>query len=181
MTAVSPTYGKTHDCADREADDGAAQTDWLAGVGCPPETIDDDDTTTSVGKQGKSPDDILRVEFPGKDDIAAGDTVTVWTGMAHNYSTMALLPYNAAGGVDETKIISAAVVAETIFTLNAGFIAALFDQGSGTWAARICEDSFTIDGDLEIREVDSNLTVAAGGLPIPVAMNSYRQHHQSVV
>lgn len=176
MTAVDPTYGKTHDCADRDAADGAVQTDWIAGVGCPPETIIDDDTVTGVGKQGKAPNDILRVEFPGKADIAAGDTVTVWTGMTHNYTTMALLPYDAAGGVDETNRISVAVAAETIFTLTSGFITALFDQGGGTWAARIAEDTVAIDGDVEIAEVDSNLTTAPAGPPIPPLILQRREN-----
>ena len=155
MVAVDPTVAESRDATAWDAADGSVVTDFLT-------CATDDELVTACVKQGKDPDDIVRVEFPGLSAIAVGDTVSFNTVMLHNYVTAAFVPYSSASGVDTGNKITVAAVegGNTTFTLTAGFIAALFDQGSGTWAARFVED-LEIDGDVSIREVDSDLTVVA--------------------
>ena len=154
MAATDPTYAKPHDASAWDAADGSAIEDWLTSL------TDDDTTSDSGNKQGKGPDDILRLEFPNLSTIAVGDTVSVWIIALHNYGTGALLPYSSATGVTTTDKITVTMVddAENVFTLTQAFIDDLFDQGSGTWAARFVEDG-EINGDINITEIDSNLTV----------------------
>ncbi len=157
MTATSPTYARSHDASDWDADDGSEVADYLTG-------LDDNDTGTNVVKLGKAPDDIVRVEFPNLATLTTSDTVSVYWGSLHNFVTMTLVPYDAAAGVDTTNNIIVAVdliPSPAVFTLTSGFIAALHDLGSDTWAARITENG-GIGGDVQLREVDSDLTEAAG-------------------
>lgn len=162
MAAVDPTYAKPHDATAWDAADGAAIEDWLTSL------TDDDTTTDSSNKQGKSPDDILRLEFPNLSTIAVGDTVSVWIIALHEYVTGALLPYDGASSVLTTNKITVTMVddSENIFTLTQAFIDDLFDQGSGTWACRFVEDG-EIAGDTNITEIDSDLTLAAAAALLP--------------
>ncbi len=158
MAATSPTHASSYDASAWDAADGSVVADYLS-------TLDDNDTAVGVVKQGKAPDDILRIEFPNLASIVNTDTVSVWAIGAHNYVTMALLPYNAAGTVLTTNKITLTAQAapgggETKFTLTTAFIGDLFDQGGGTWAARVVEDG-EIAGDINISEIDSDLTAGA--------------------
>lgn len=165
MTATNPTAAKTHDATTWDGADGSEIASYLAGL------TDGNIAITQVS-QGLAPDDILRIELPNKSTIAVGDTVTVWVGTEEidevpsaliNYGTMALLPYDAAGTVTTgNKITVTAAVGVNLFTLTQAFIDDLFDQGSGTWAARIVEDG-EISGFAGISEVDSDLTTEGGG------------------
>jgi hypothetical protein len=167
MAAQDPTYAQTHDATAWNAADGAAVTDILT---CATDNV----TNVNCVKQGKAPDDILRIQFPGLSTIAVGDTVSIHFSAIHNYGTMALVPYSSASGVTTTNRLTYVVSggSPAVFTLTAAFIADLFDQGSGTWAARIVEDS-EIAGDIGIDEVDSDLTLAAGGALISPYYSSY--------
>lgn len=113
-------------------------------------------------KQGKIPDDALRAEWSGLANIAVGDTIDITFGMTHNYSVMVMMPYDAAAGVLSTNEISYTLSggSPAVFTFTQAFIDDLFDQGSGTWAARFVEDGPNISGDVEIIEVQGNLTQA---------------------
>lgn len=153
MAAVSPDYAKSHDASAWDAADGAVFADYLAG-------LDDNDTAVSVVKQGKAPDDILRVEAPNFGTLADGDSVSVWQVGVHNYVTIALLPYKADGSVVTTNKITLTVGAgENILVMTAAFIADLEEIGTDHFAVRIVEDG-EIDGDIKISEIDLDLTVS---------------------
>lgn len=96
----------------------------------------DDDTTTQVVKQGKSPDDIAKVHFPVDPlGLSTSDTISVHFGMTMNYVEMAILPYDAAGTVDPTNRIAYTLSggSPAVFTLTQNFIDDLFDQGGGSF------------------------------------------------
>jgi len=176
MTAVSPTFAKSMDAAGWTDDDGSAVKDMLT-------CLDDDNTANAcnvgdVAKIGKGPDDILRIEFPGLDDIANGDTITIEVTSNHNVGIKAILPYDGSLSVDATNgITNAGGTGSLVFTITTAFIGDLLDQDTfGTWAARLTEGG-GISGDMQISEVDSNLTVAAGGLPVPVAFDHLAMGH----
>lgn len=154
--AIDPTHCDSHDATDRDAVDGAQQTEALT-------LCTDDDTTTMAIKQGKDPDDIMRVEFPGLSDIAVGDTISVHFGMLMNYDVMALLPYDGATSVLNTNRLTYTLSggSPAVFTLTSNFIGDLCSTCGETWAARIAEDTVAIDGDILVTEVDSNLTTGA--------------------
>lgn len=124
----------------------------------------DDNLTVSVIKQGKSPDDIVRMTFVRFADLAVGDTVTVREVGLHNYVNMALIPYvNTVGGVSQVagERLSETASDPITFTITQAFKDALVDQGGDSWAARIVED-LEINGDVKISEVDSDISEAAG-------------------
>jgi len=153
MAANDPTYCKTHDATAWDADDGSAVTDILT-------CVTDDDTSTSCAKQGKNPDDIIRIEYPDLLNFVAGvDSVTVHFGNDHNYTVIALLPYDGAISVLTTNKLTYAISSGTpaVFTPDANFLADLHDLGSGKGAVRIVEDG-EIDGDLAINECQSDFT-----------------------
>lgn len=155
MAANDPTYAQTHDASSWSAADGSSVTNVLT-------CVTNGNTAELCVKPGKAPDDILRIEFDHLATIAVGDTITIWTNGLHQYVTMALIPYSTAGGVDTGNKITQTAASETIFTLTSGFIGALHDLGSGTWAARIAEDLGST-GDFQLAEVDSDLTETGGG------------------
>ena len=139
--------------------------------------VTNDVTTTSFGKQGKNPNEIIKVFFD-LDPLGLGtsDTVTVHFGMTHNYVTMALLPYDAASTVDSTNRLTYAASggSPAVFTFSQAFIDDLFDQGNlgtvsgrtNSFAVRIVED-LEISGDIEVNEIDSILTEGAGVVTRP--------------
>ena len=156
MAAQDPTYAKSHDASAWDATDGAVQTD---GLTC----LTDDDTSTSCIKQGKSPDDVIRLEYANLKNKTVGDTISVHFGMSHNYGTMALVPYDGATSVLTTNKLTYTLSSGTpaVFTLTQAWMDDLHDLGSGKGACRIVEDG-EIDGDVEIDEVDADLVDAAG-------------------
>lgn len=130
--------------------------------------VTDDNTAIDFAKQGKSPDDIVKVYFDLDPlGLAVGNTISVWVSGLHNYGTMALLPYSSASGVTTTDKITVAAVAnsELVFTLTQNWIDDLFDQGdlgtvsgrTNSFAVRIVED-LEISGDAKLTEIDSVLS-----------------------
>jgi len=143
--------------SDWDTDDVTELTDHLSA-------LDDNDTATAVFKLGKSPDDILRVEIVNLATITTSDTITVAFGNDHNFATLSLIPYDGAASVDTANQVTYAVSggSPAVFTLTSGFIAALHDLGSDTWAYRLAEDG-GISGDLQINELDADLTEGVAG------------------
>ena len=156
MSAQDPTYAKSHDASAWDAADGAAQTDFLTcGT--------DNNTSTSCVKQGKSPDDVVRLEYANLINKSVGDTISVYFGMTHNYGTMALVPYDGATSVLTTNKLTYVISggSPAVFTLTQAWMDDLHDLGSGKGACRFVEDG-EINGDIEITEVDADLVDAAG-------------------
>lgn len=153
-------------------------TAWKIDLG-----VTDDDTGTSVVKQGKAPNDIVKTFFDiDPTGLETTNTITVHFGMSHNYGTMALLPYDAANSVLNTNKLTYALSGGTpaVFTFSQAWIDDLFDQGdlgtvsgrTNSFAVRIVED-LEINGDLEITEIDSVLSEAAAADAI-LAVNLHR-------
>lgn len=157
MADTDPTYAQTHDATDSDADDGSSVTDVLT-------CVTDDDTGVNCVKQGKSPDDILRLQYPGLVNAQVGDTVSVYWQSAHNYVNMELKPYDGAISVDATVgiVYDTSGGSPSVFTLTSNFLSALHDLGSGLGACRVSEEGATIDGDVQITECRSDLTSAGG-------------------
>lgn len=160
MTAVDPTKVAIMDAAawnsadiSEISDDTTCATDNNLVVQC-------------NNKVGKSPDDVLRIEFPDLSTIAVGDTVTIQQIGYHNVATLALLPYDGASSVLTTNKITfttGSTPEAAVFTLTQAFIDDLFDQGSGTWACRLTEDN-GLSGDYKYSEVDGDLTTGVAGV-----------------
>lgn len=166
MTAFDPSSCFSRDCdtSDSEADDGNTVADLLddSGIGDP--TVADDDTVSTVTKQGKSPDDIIRVDYAvDPTGLSTSNSITVHFGMTMNYAVMKLVPYDAASGVLGTNKLTYALSggSPAVFTFTQAFIDDLFDQGGGSFAVRIAEDTAAIAGDVVIAEIDADLTAAA--------------------
>jgi len=175
VAATNISLGESQDASTWIADDAGSQKVMTA-------CLTDDDTTAacnvgSVAKIGKAPDDILRIELPNLSTIVAGDTVTFEITATHNIGTFALLPYTSTIAVSDTnKITVAGGTGSKVFTLTSSFISDLFDQGGGTWAARLTEDA-GISGDFQLAEVDSDLTAA----PAAPSMDSWHPETQQPV
>lgn len=180
MAARDPSYCKSHDASDWLAVDGSALIDMIAGVGCPPDTVIDDDTVIAVAKIGKAPDDVMRVEVDSGGLPAVDDTVTIHFGMTHNFDTAVILAYGSSfTDPVETGKLTYAVSGGTpaVFTITQAFIDELTLNGAGdTWAFRFSEDGgFSGNDDISVNEVDLDITAVGGpALSIPVAMYQYR-------
>lgn len=158
MTATDPSKVASMDAA---AWDSADISELSDDTTC---ATDNNLLVTCNGKIGKAPDDVLRIELPNLSTIAVGDTITVEITGIHNVGTLALLPYNAASTVLTTnKITVTGATGTIVFTLTQAFIDDLFDQGGGTWAARLTED-LGISGDFSYTEVDSDLTLGGAAV-----------------
>lgn len=157
MTAQNPTVAETFDIAAWSDDDASVpETSYLSG-------LTNGNTTTEVFRVGSAPDDVLRIQFPGRRTIRPGDTVTVWVSALSTFATMALLAYTANRVVTTTdKITLTAATGANTFTLTQAFINQLVHIGAGQWAARVVEDG-GLSGYAGIAEIDSDLTLSGSG------------------
>jgi hypothetical protein len=158
MVAVNPIYAQSHDATQYNTSDGAAVADYLT-------LLTDDNLTTPSFLAGKGPDDILRLNYPGKLGLAVGNTFSFHYTATHSYGSATLMPYSGALSVnDPNKIVVAPSGSPIVFTLTFGFINNLFDQGGGVFSVRFTENSvsFPTNGYVTMTEVDADLTV-----PIP--------------
>ena len=157
MTATEISRGISVDIATHNGDDVSELTDATT-------CLTDEDEAIECEKVGKSPDDAERLEFTeSRLNLVAGDTITIHHIGVHNWGTTALYPYDGAVSVDDTnKITNTDNTDPIVMTLDAGFIGALADQGSDSWACRLIEDGVLLDGDIKITEVDADLTTAVG-------------------
>ena len=156
MAAQDPTKAESQDAA---AWDGADLGFVADDLTC----LTDGNTSTTCVKQGKDPDDVERLEYASLKNKDANGTITVHFPGDHQYTTMALLPYDGATTVDTTEKLTYAISSGTpaVFTLPQSFLDKLHDLGSGKGAVRIVEDG-EIAGDISIAEVDADFTEAVG-------------------
>ena len=161
MAAQDPTYAKSHDASGPTAVDGPAQRDLLDDGGIPDPTVIDDNTSSIVEKQGKSPHDIFRIEYASLKNKDANGTISVHFSGTHNYVTMALLAYDTVDTPETTEKLSYTMSggSPAVFTLPQSFLDKLHDLGSGKGAVRIVED-LEIDGDTGVTEIDADFTEA---------------------
>jgi len=151
-SAFDPIYAKTYNTSIWDGDDDVVITDVLTG-------LTDNNTITSAITLGSAQNNILRLEFPNIGSLSPGDTVKIYFNNANNMDLLDLVPYIGPFSVSTTNKLTYNVGGGGIatYTLTAAFIADLYDQGSGTWAARVVEDGI-LDGTVWLAEVDSDLT-----------------------
>ena len=158
MTATDVNTAKTVDGTNVETStDGSDVTTGLAGG------LSDDNTTTEIIKVGKSPEDILRLDYAiDPTGLAVGDTITAHTIGFHNITDLALYAYDTANGVasgSKIVIVGATASGANVFTFTQAFIDDLLDQGGGSFSVRIHEDAWDIStnaGDYKLAEVDAD-------------------------
>lgn len=127
-----------------------------------------DNLTVNVVKQGKAPDDIIKIWYDlDPDGLSTSDTFTFNIQGLHNYVTGTVLPYNAATTVlTGNKLTYTAATGDNTTTVTSGFRTDLNDLGdpgtghSVSFAIRMVEDG-EINGDCQLAEVDADLTEAA--------------------
>lgn len=159
MSAINPSVVKTTTVSTWSADDGADTGDFTASA-------TNGDTTTGiavVGGAGPS-GTILRIKLAGLATLKSSDTISIWATALSTYTTMALLPYDAAGSVATgNKITLTAATGENKFTLTQAFIDDLYDDSDFFWV-RVVEDT-AISGTFTLAEVDADLSTGGGGDP----------------
>lgn len=154
MAIVIPTSVQGIDLVNWDSDDGFVGDDLIT-------CMTDGDTTTLCAQIGRSPNECAKFIVPGLKNAVAGDTITItWTARMQ-FPSMAIMPYGAAEGVTTgNEFVQAANPANSpaTITLNADWIADLFDRGSGSAAFRIVEfNSSPVAGNISITEVQVNL------------------------
>ncbi len=185
MAAKDPVSTDAVELTGDLADDGTRHSD---NGGCPPTVyltcLTDDNTTSSCLKPGKGgvDGDALRVEYTDLAGVAVNDTISFVLRNIHQIDDgVEIQAYTDSNSVTATaKLVNSAPIgvnSTQTFTLTQAFIDELGDVGGGNFAVRF-QPQAQEAGDVQVAEVDADLTEAAGGLSIPVAMASFRRRHE---
>lgn len=126
-----------------------------------------DNLSASCSKIGKSPEEILRVDYnEDQADLTTSDHIDIEVVGCHNVDNVTMLPYNSATAVctstsaPNCHIDVSCSVATLAFTLTQDFIDNL--DGTGAYAVRFLvtnTDDTCSGGDASYAEVDSFITV----------------------